>query len=782
MKLLRIFIILAFVGIGMNSFALQNKKDKSTTVFKSFEIGENDFILNGKPTIVRCGEMHFARIPREYWTHRLQMAKAMGLNAVCAYLFWNFHEQQPGKFNWEGIADAAEFCRLAQKEGLMVILRPGPYACAEWEFGGFPWWLLKKKDIALRTQDPYYMERCQIYLNEVGRVLAPLQITKGGPIVMVQVENEYGSYGSDKEYIGRLRDVLKNSGFDVPLFTCDGPSQLKADVREDIFSVVNFGGGPENAFKELRNIRAKGPLMCGEYYPAWFDSWGAPHHTKKSESIVKDVSYMMDHNASFSIYMVHGGTTFSIWTGANCPPYLPQTSSYDYDAPISEAGWDTPKFHIMRNMFASYLKGKEDMPAVPKLKPVMAIPSFSLKEIAPILENLPNPILDSKPRNFEEYDFAYGSMLYRTKLPASDEGNLIIKEMHDFAIVLIDGKKIATLDRRFNQGTCKIPAHDKTVTLDIYVEAMGRVNYGGFLHDRKGITEKVEFRSEKTSYEPLNWEVFPFAAGDNLVPQNLKYKSDTTSLPAYYRGTFELSKVADTFLDLSTWGKGLVWLNGRCLGRFWNIGPTQSMYVPGPWLKKGKNEIVVLDIIGPKQTILQGLTLPILDKLNKVAVESKNRKPNQKLDLKETTAISSGELANTADWQTVKFSPTQGRYFCLDAISNFKGDAFTTCAELYLTDENGKDITRDSWKIVYADSEELEGNDGKADNVFDLQSTSFWHSQWQNGSPKLPHQIVIDLGAVKTVAGMRYLARQDSQTGRIKSYNIYLSKSLFKGL
>jgi beta-galactosidase len=782
MRLLRLFVILALTSISINGFSQRSKADTKASAFKSFEIGENDFILNGKPTIIRCGEMHFARIPREYWTHRLKMVKAMGLNAVCAYLFWNFHEPEPGKFNWEGIADAAEFCRLAQKEGLMVILRPGPYACAEWEFGGFPWWLLKKKDIALRTQDPYYMERCKIYLKEVGRVLAPLQITKGGPIVMVQVENEYGSYGDDKVYIGRVRDNLKESGFNVPLFTCDGPSQLTADVRDDIFSVVNFGGGPEGAFKKLRDIRKKGPLMCGEYYPAWFDSWGDPHHTKQPESVVKDLSYMMDHNASFSIYMVHGGTTFSIWSGANCPPFLPQTSSYDYDAPVSEAGWDTPKFHILRNMFSKYLAGKETLPDVPKRNPVITTPEFKLSEIAPVFDNLGTPIYDLKPRNFEEYNLGYGSIVYRTQLPASGEGKLSIKELHDYAVVLIDGKKVATLDRRLNQGVCKIPAHNKPATLEIYVEAMGRVNYGEALHDRKGITEKVEFLSESASFEPLNWEIFTIPAGDNLVPQNLKYKQDTTSLPAYYRGSFTLSKTGDTFFDVSTWGKGLVWLNGHCLGRFWNIGPTQTMYVPGPWLKKGLNEVVVLDINGPKQNTIKGLTLPVLDKLNNKSAQFKNRKPNQKLDLKDTKPVISGLFQNTADWQTVKFASTEGRYFCLEALDNFKDDEYTTCAELYLMDEKGKDIPRDAWKIVYADSEEVSSGDGKADNVFDLQSTSFWHTQWQDKSPKHPHQIVIDLGVVKNISGVRYLSRQDNQTGRIKDYNIYLSKMLFKGL
>ena len=263
-------------------------------VASTFAIGDHDFLLDGQPFLIRCGEMHFARIPRAYWQHRLRMARAMGLNTVCAYLFWNYHEPQPGQWNWSGNADAAEFCRLAQQEGLKVILRPGPYSCAEWDLGGFPYWLLKIPDLKLRTQDPRYLQACRRYLQAVGQQLAPLQITHGGPIIMVQVENEYGSYGHDKQYLGLLRDDLKQAGFDVPLFTCDGPSQLKNDTRDDLFCVVNFGSDPERNFQALRAIRPHGPLMCGEYYPGWFDDWGKPHHLGETARLVKEIGWMLE--------------------------------------------------------------------------------------------------------------------------------------------------------------------------------------------------------------------------------------------------------------------------------------------------------------------------------------------------------------------------------------------------------------------------------------------------------------------------------------------------------
>lgn len=771
-----IFLTIVFTLFMFAGFSQQNHTS-------SFSVSDEHFLLNGNPFVIRCGEMHFARIPEEYWRHRLQMAKAMGLNTVCAYLFWNMHEPQPGHFQWSGMADAAKFCRLAQEEGLYVILRPGPYSCAEWEFGGFPWWLLKKKDIQLRTQDAYYLERCRLYLHEVGRVLAPLQISNGGPILMTQVENEYGSYGSDKEYIGKIRDYLVEAGFTVPLFTCDGPSQLKNDVREDIFSVVNFGGNPEANFKALRAIRSKGPLMCGEYYPGWFDSWGTRHHTGSSENVVKEIGYMLDHKASFSIYMVHGGTSFGLWSGANCPPFLPQTSSYDYDAPISEAGWDTPKFHALRTLFAGYLQQGETMPDIPARNPVITISAFSTTEIAPLLTNLPASVHDETIHNMEEYGQGYGTILYRTELEAGAAVSLQVKDVHDYALVFLNGKKIATLDRRRNENTCQLPSTKKGDVLDILVEAMGRVNYGSYLHDRKGITEKVLLlNSNGKSNELHNWTVYPIELSNNGAPEYLKYQKGKTSMPAYHKGRFVVNKTGDTFLDMSNWGKGIVWVNGHCLGRFWNIGPTQTMYLPGPWLKQGENEIIVLDYNGPSKNVLSGLENPISDLLTEKSTVKKHRKENQQLNLSGIQPVFAGSFAPGIEWQTVKFKGA-GRYLCFEALNSQKpNDPFTTIAELYLIDEQGKEIPRNKWKVVYADSEELEGDDGKADNVFDLQNTTVWHSQWQAASPKHPHQLVIDLGSVYKIGGLKYLPRQDSPNGRVKDFNLYLSQSLFKGL
>jgi beta-galactosidase len=744
----------------------------------SFAIGETEFLLDGKPFLVRCGEMHFARIPPEYWQHRLRMARAMGLNTVCAYLFWNVHEPTPGGFNFSGAADAAKFCRLAQGEGLKVILRPGPYSCAEWDFGGFPYWLLKTPDIKLRTQDPRYLEASRKYLQAVGRELGPLQITRGGPIIMVQVENEYGSYGSDKQYIGILRDYLRQAGFEVPLFTCDGPTQLKNDTRDDLFCVVNFGGGPESNFKALRQIRPKGPLMCGEYYPGWFDSWGKPHHVGNTATIVNELGWMLEHRASFSIYMVHGGTSFGFSAGANCPPFSPQVTSYDYDAPISEAGWDTPKFHALRDLFRKHLADGETLPEVPPRPPVTKIGEVEFNEVAPLFSNLPAGKPASRPKPMELCDQPHGCILYRTQLPAGGPGVLRITELHDYGLVFLDGKKLATLDRRRNQSTVQLPARAAAGQLDLLIDTFGHVNYGACLHDRKGITEKVEVISGGNATELTGWEIFNLPL-DQASLHRLKFQHGETPGPAFYRASFKLEHGGDTFLDLSTWGKGVVWVNGHNLGRFWDIGPHQTLYCPAPWLKKGRNELIVFELNGASRHTISGLTEPILNRVAEQALTQKHRRHGQTLNLTGITPVAIGSFGPGKEWQTARFTPGQARYVCLDALSAQAGDAFTTCAELYLLDPTGKDLPRESWTIAYADSEEVDADDGSAENVFDLQATTFWHTQWESAQPRHPHQLVLDLGAEQTVAGMRYLPRQDSANGRIKDYRIYLSKTPF---
>lgn len=746
-----------------------------------FAIGDEDFLLDGRRLQIRCGEIHSARVPREYWEHRLKLCKAMGLNTVCAYLFWNYHEWEQGRYDWSGQADAAEFCRLAQQEGLWVILRPGPYACAEWEGGGLPWWLLKNESIQMRSRDPDFIVAGRAWLKEVGRVLGPMQVTRGGPILMVQVENEYGFYGDDAEYMGEIRQALLDAGFDVPLFACNPPYALRKGLRADLFNVVNFGKDPAEGFKALRQIQPKGPLMCGEFYPGWFDTWGFPHHLGNTSQYLADLDYMLKNNASFSIYMAHGGTTFGLWSGAD-RPFKPDTSSYDYDAPISEAGWIGEKFQLTRDLMAKYLLPGETIAEPPAANPVTTIARFELGESAGIFDNLPSPIEDKSPRNMEAYDQGRGCILYRTTLVAGPAAQLIAKEARDFAWVFLDGKLVGTMDRRSRQYRVQIPERQAVAQLDILIEAMGHVNFGPEVHDRKGLYTPVIVKAmDAAAVEPGPWQVYRLPLDDAMLA-SLRWKPSEAAGPAFWRGTFEVAKPADVFLDVRTWGKGVLWVNGRCMGRFWNIGPTQTMYVPGPWLKSGRNEVIVLDLLGPKEPTLAGLEKPILDQLRPELDFVKKVQPSV-LAIEGVKPVHVGAFAAGAAAQEVRFAkPVQGRQFCLETLNAIDGKPYAAVAELSLLDGDGAPIPHTIWTIAYVDSEERISEDGSALNAINGQTADFWHTEWSQAQPAHPHHLVIDLGQTVTISGLRYTPRAGNSTvgGRIKDYRIYVGESLAK--
>ena len=745
----------------------------------TFAISTNDFLLDGQRLQIRCGEIHAARVPKEYWRHRLQMAKAMGLNTVCAYLFWNLHEPKPGEFNWSGQADDAEFCRIAQEEGLWVILRPGPYACAEWEMGGTPWWMLKNDGIKLRSRDPRYLEPAKKYLQEVGRVLAPQQITHGGNIIMVQVENEYGFFGKDAQYVDELRKSLVDAGFDVPLFQCNPPSVMKNGLLTNLFQAANFGSDVKNNFTKLRVLQPSGPLICSEFYPGWFDTWGQPHHFGNAEKYLRDLKYMLDAGASFSIYMAHGGTTFGLWSGCD-RPFKPDTSSYDYDAPISEAGWATPKFFQTRELFSKYLLPGEKLPEPPAPNPVISFAPVTLTEIAPVFDNLPaNPNIDEVPSAMEKYGQGYGAILYRTTIPTGAAATLEAGAIHDFGFVFVDGKRIGVLDRRSGAAKIPLPARAKEAQLDILVEPMGRINFGAEMLDPKGLLAPVKLDGT----ELKDWRIFNLPLDEKMVGglkfQSRKQKAESENQPTFWRGEFTLEKAGDTFLDLHNWGKGVVWVNGHCLARFWNIGPSQTAYAPGCWLRAGKNKIVILDYVGPEKPEIAGLEKPVLSELHPEKDFAKSHRPPVKLNLTDNVTVIKGAFAPGADTQEIhSLNSASGKFFCLESLDAFDGKPYAAVAELDLLDAGGNAISHNGWTIACVDSEERAGEDGAAENAIDGQTANFWHTEWKNNSPNHPHRLILNLGKTQTISGFRYVPRQGDGGGRIKDYRVLIGDNL----
>ena len=771
----------------------------------TFECGKGTFLLNGQPFVVKAAEVHYPRIPRPYWEHRIRMCKALGMNTLCLYVFWNIHEQQMDQFDFTGNNDVAEFCRLAQKNGMYVIVRPGPYVCAEWEMGGLPWWLLKKKDIQLRERDPFFMERVRIFEQKVGEQLAPLTIQKGGPIIMIQVENEYGSYGEDKPYVSEIRDCLRGIyGDKLTLFQCDWSSNFTKNGLDDLVWTMNFGTGAniDQQFKRLGELRPDAPKMCSEFWSGWFDKWGARHETRPAKDMVEGIDEMLSKGISFSLYMTHGGTSFGHWAGANSPGFAPDVTSYDYDAPINEWGLATPKFWELRKMMEKYNDGKK-MPAVPKAPMgIISVPKFELNEFSSMLNgedpDLKVPVRKgSGTMTFEDMDMGWGSMLYTTKLPEIPAKSVLTADFHDFAQVFINGKYIGKVDRVKNEKSLTLPPVKKGDELEILVEAMGRINFGRAIKDFKGIVGDVTISSEidniETTWKPQGWSQYAMSDDYRKAVNAFKSNHDLTKpdtgvrlgLPVmwnkdgldlvskrgYYRGYFNLSKVGDTFLNFETWSKGQVWVNGHALGRFWSIGPQQTLYVPGCWLKKGKNEVIVLDIVGPKQNVVWGQDEPELNKLQ-LEKSNKHNNPGDKPDLNSATPVVSGDFKAGNGWQTINFNgQKKGRFLAIEILSTQKEGDRVAIAEIYLQGQDGKRLSRESWTTKYATSEEESGNH-MGDKVFDLQESTYWRTEKGSAAP---HLLYIDLGSVQTVTALEYLPRAEQGAPEsVKEYRIYI--------
>jgi len=752
-----------------------------------FTVGKGTFLLNGKPFVVKAAEVHYPRIPRPYWEHRIKMCKALGMNTLCLYVFWNIHEQKEGQFDFTGNNDVAEFCRLAQKNGMYVIVRPGPYVCAEWEMGGLPWWLLKKKDIKLRERDPYFMERVRIFEEKVGEQLAPLTIQNGGPIIMVQVENEYGSYGEDKAYVSEIRDIVRAAGFNkVALFQCDWSSNFTKNGLDDLVWTMNFGTGAniDEQFRRLGELRPDAPKMCSEFWSGWFDKWGARHETRPAKDMVAGIDEMLSKGISFSLYMTHGGTSFGHWAGANSPGFAPDVTSYDYDAPINEYGQPTEKFYQLRETMAKYSNKK--LPKVPESPmPIITIPQFTLADYAPI-EMGRDRVEESKhPLTIEELDMGWGSIIYSTLLPEIKKSSVLtINEPHDYAQIFIDGKYIGKIDRVRQENQLTLPPVTKGARLTILVEAMGRINFGRAIKDFKGITKEVTISADidegQFTLNLQNWvmETLPDDYQTAQKAMMMRKKADNfvqlinDKGIGYYRGHFNLTKVGDTFINLEAFGKGQAYVNGHPIGRFWHIGPQQTLYVPGCWLKQGRNELVVLDVVGPQgEPVAYGQDKPEIDKLH-LEKSNKHNNPGDRPDLNSATPVLQGSFNSGNGWQTVKFANNaKGRYLAIECLSTQRDNDVVSIAELYALDAQGKRLSREPWKAKYADSEKEDGNH-TLDKVFDLQESTYWST---TKSSPLPHLMVIDLGSEQTLSAIEYLPRaEQGAPGSVKNFRIYL--------
>jgi beta-galactosidase len=578
----------------------------------TFTVQGDRFLFDGKPYQVLSGEMHYPRIPREYWRDRFRKARAMGLNTITTYVFWNLHEPRPGVFDFSGQNDIAEYLREAQQEGLNVILRPGPYVCAEWELGGYPSWLLKNRSVILRSDEPTYMAAMRAWFKRLGQEIEPLLLVNGGPIIAVQVENEYGSFGDDHAYMEAVKSALTDSGIAdakmTMLYTADAASLIGKGGLPELPAVINFGtGDAQSSFAELAKLRPDGPRMSGEYWAGWFDHWGQKHQVTDGGKQAAEYEWMLRQGYSVSMYMFDGGTSFGWMNGANSngKDYQPDTTSYDYDAPIDEKGEPRAKFFAFRDSIEK-VTGVTP-PALPPPTPRRAFPVSTRPLSASLWRNLPQPVNSKTLLTMEDLDQAYGYVLYRTGLDEGDGGELVLNGLHDYAQVYVDQTLVGTLDRRLGEDRLTLPALKAAATLDILVENSGRVNYTKVIRtERKGITGAVTIAGKELN----RWEIYSLPM-DDLT--KLRFLPEPCEGPCFYRMSMKVAKPADTYMDTRALHKGTIWVNGRPLGRFWSVGPQFALYTPAPWLHQGENDVVLFDLLGTHEDLLKSGAEPIFD-------------------------------------------------------------------------------------------------------------------------------------------------------------------------
>ena len=554
------------------------------------------FLLHGEPFRIISGAMHYFRIHPDQWSDRLRKARLMGLNTIETYLPWNLHEPEPGTLVLDGFLDLPRWLRLAQEEGLQVLLRPGPFICAEWDDGGLPAWLLADPGIRLRSSDPRFTAAFDGYLDRLLPALRPFMAAHGGPVIAVQVENEYGAYGDDTAYLKHVQQALRDRGVEELLYTCDqaNAEHLAAGTLPGTLATVTFGSRVEENLAALRAHQPQGPLMCSEFWIGWFDHWGGPHHVRPAADAAADLDRLLTAGASVNIYMFHGGTNFGFTNGANHKhAYEPTVTSYDYDAPLAESGDPGPKYHAFREVIARHTATPDE--AAPSPSPKLPQTDVHLDHRAPLLpyvRGLPSTSTEA-PVTMNELGVHTGYVLYRTTLPGSGDGLLhFTGGVGDRAQVFVDGASVGVLERERHDETLSVRVPHAGAVLEVLVENMGGVNYGPRIGAPKGLLGPVSFQGA----ELRGWECRAVPL-DHLAAVPFGPSGATTdAVPAFHRGTFEVDTPADTFLALPGWTKGQAWVNGFHLGRYWNRGPQHTLYVPAPVLRPGTNELVLLEL------------------------------------------------------------------------------------------------------------------------------------------------------------------------------------------
>ncbi|MGN6371127.1 MAG: beta-galactosidase [Phycisphaerae bacterium] len=618
-RVLAVAAVLAAMGMGISVRGADAGGPVPDGKVHKLELKDQQFQIDGRPIRLIAGEIHPGRIPPEFWEDRIKKIKAMGLNTVSVYIFWNQIEQKEGEFKFTGDTDVRRFIQLCQQNGLWVVLRVGTYVCAEWEFGGYPWWMLQHHDMKLRSADPKFLEYCQSYVSALGKQVADLQVNHGGPILMTQFENEYGRIDP---YLYKLKDIFVKGGFDGQLMTCDHSGGVWNQMKGIPGVLRGYNGVKKQVagrIEQARKVNSEenagfpggGPVFSPEVYTGWFELWGGTEKAVSVQSQVADAEWMLEQpNFSWAYYVVDGGTNFGYWAGSNSG--RPMQTTYDYAAPIDEMGRVTPKYKALRELFEKQLK--LDLPPIPADPKVIEVPAFTLKPAGTLVEWCPPPLsgkntVSEHVKSMEDAGEGYGFIVYRKKFAEGVKGKLVLPVVRDYAWVMVDGAVVGegmtSPPPRNAKGeaaqTERVVAevdHPGACEVEILVHNLGRTSspfdQG---HSRKGLIEDPTLDGKAVT----GWEIVPMPLehGTADLGGGPLRVNGAPKGPSFWTGTFNLSDVGETYLDMSKWHFGVVWVNGHNLGRFWDVGSSRALYLPSVWEKSGENQITVLELGTP---------------------------------------------------------------------------------------------------------------------------------------------------------------------------------------